>query len=130
VLLEERAEAAKAIELELTEAEAAMLTGIPRAQLEAIIANTKVKPESRRLFLGKAAGIMLAALGVGAAGCEEERGESAGIRPDNADQQPAQPVISAGLVSDTPEDSNRISRGVRPDKPPITKGIQPDRPTE
>jgi hypothetical protein len=135
VLLEKRAEAAEEIELELTDSEAAMLASIPRAQLEAIIAKTKVGPESRRLFLGKAAGIMLAALGVSAAGCKPR---TKGIEPDrpesndgsSTDQQAPQPVISAGIVSDHPQDSNQITRGVRPDKPSVTKGIQPDRPVE
>ena len=128
-------EAAKEIDLELTDSEAAMLASIPRSQLEAIIAKTKVGPESRRVFLGKAAGIMLAALGVSAAGCKPR---TKGIQPEKPNdvnqqsqgQQAPQIVSSAGIVSDHPQDSNQITRGVRPDKPPKTLGIQPDRPVE
>ena len=102
LLLERRAEAAGAIELELDETEAAMIDGIPAAQLEAIIAHTTVSPMTRAAFLGKAATVMVAALGA-AAGCEKPR--TAGISPD----PPA-------------------TDGIRPDRP-RTKGIQPDRPT-
>jgi hypothetical protein len=136
VLLEKRAEAAKEIELELADSEADMLASIPQAQLEAIIANTKVKPESRRLFLGKAAGIMLAALGVGAAGCREKRGQSAGIQPDRSndvnqqgqEQQTPQQIGVAGIMPNDSEEANKISRGISPRRPSATKGIQPDRP--
>jgi len=63
LLLEKRAEAARDIGLELTPAEAMMLDAVPAAQLEAIIATTSVSPISRAAFLGKAAAVMLAALG-------------------------------------------------------------------
>jgi hypothetical protein len=66
ILLDERAEAAAEIDLELTAAEAAMLNNIPSRQLEAIIDSTKVRPENRQIFLGKMAKVMLAALGVAA----------------------------------------------------------------
>jgi hypothetical protein len=66
MLLEKRAEAADAIALKLEPAEAAMLGAVPEAQLEAIVANTKVRPSLRPAFLGYAAGAMLAALGAAA----------------------------------------------------------------
>jgi len=62
-LLARRAEAAKEIELSLEPAEAVMLDAVPAAQLEAVIVSTTVAPMSRAAFLGKAAAIMLAAVG-------------------------------------------------------------------
>jgi len=64
ILLQKRADAARQIGLELTDAEAAMLARIPREQLEAIISGTKVKPENRQVFLSNVGKLMLAALGV------------------------------------------------------------------
>jgi len=64
ILFEKRAGAAEAIALKLEPAEAAMLAAVPEAQLDAIVANTKVNPSLRPAFLGYAAGVMLAALGV------------------------------------------------------------------
>jgi len=63
LLLNTRAQAAKEIQLELEAVEVLMLSSVPRTQLEAIIANTKVNPTTRRAFLGTAAAVMLAALG-------------------------------------------------------------------
>ncbi len=60
LLVEKRAQSAREIDLELSEAEAAMLAGFPRDQLEKIIDNTKVKPEHRSVFLGSVGRIMLA----------------------------------------------------------------------
>jgi hypothetical protein len=81
LLLERRAEAARAIDLDLNPAERAMLQGIPQEQLEAIIARTTVEPEQRRAFLGRAAAVMLGAL-VGTRGCEDERHPTTlGIQP-------------------------------------------------
>jgi len=62
LLLEKRGEAAKEIELELTEAERNTLSSIPAEQLEKIIDNTKVKPEHRAIFLGNVGKLMLAAV--------------------------------------------------------------------
>ena len=62
ILLEKRGEAAKEIELELTEAERNTLSSIPAEQLEKIIDNTKVKPEHRAIFLGNVGKLMLAAV--------------------------------------------------------------------
>jgi hypothetical protein len=69
LLLAHRADAAGEIGLTLTPTEAAMLAAIPAATLEATIAQTQVLPETRRVFLGKVAAAMLAALGVGTTGC-------------------------------------------------------------
>ena len=62
LLLEKRAEAAKEIDLELSPAEAEMLTEIPIEQLEKIIENTKVPPEQKSVFLGKVGKLMLVAV--------------------------------------------------------------------
>jgi hypothetical protein len=55
------------------------------AQLEAIIAQTKVKPSKRPAFLGKAAAVMLVALGASSftapAQVRVERGDRADGRP-------------------------------------------------
>ena len=81
LLLHDRGVAAEAIGLTLEPGEAMLLTAAPAAQLEAIIARTSVPQEHRRAFLGQAAGVMLAALGmVTATGCEEA--PTKGNRPD------------------------------------------------
>ncbi len=61
LLLKKRAEAAKEIDLDLTEAERIMLSSIPDEQLRKIIANTKVKPEHLNIFQGTAGKLMVAA---------------------------------------------------------------------
>jgi len=157
LLLERRAAAASEIGLELEPAEAMMLDGVPPAQLEAIIASTKVDEANRRAFLGRAAALMLAALGVGAAGCQKppppkgiapdkppvtdgsrpDRPLTAGDRPD-APAATREPVAPEGLPQ--PEAPQEIA-GARPDvppqpepaqpappKPPAPTGIRPDRP--
>ena len=60
LLVEKRWQAAREIDLEFSEAEAAMLAGFPDDQLEKIIDKTKVKPEHRSVFLGSVGRIMLA----------------------------------------------------------------------
>jgi len=69
LLLSDRAEAARQIDLTLEPAEAVMLATVPREQLEAIITRTTVPQEHRRAFLGTAATAMLAAVGLIAVGC-------------------------------------------------------------
>ena len=82
LLLEKRAEAARTIELDLEPAEAAMLDAVPAAQLEAIIANTQVSPMTRAAFLGRAASVMVAALGAGAVLAPDDlEAGTLGIRP-------------------------------------------------
>ena len=100
VLLERRAEAAGEIGLELTDTEKAMLESIPAAQLEAIISRTKVEPQNRRVFLGKVAAAMLAAVGASVAGCRRDRGDSAGARPEKRPPR---------------------TKGISPDRPPTEK---------
>ncbi len=69
VLIDLRADAAKAIDLALDPAEAAMLRAIPASQLEAIVSSTRVDAKLRPALLGKAAAVMIAALGAGGIGC-------------------------------------------------------------
>ncbi|MHC4249684.1 MAG: hypothetical protein ACYS9X_11215 [Planctomycetota bacterium] len=105
LLLEERAGAAAEINLELDPAEAAMLMAIPAAQLETIIAATKVDEKVRPAFLGKAAAVMVAALGVGElAGCNVML-QSKGARPDRppdarSDDSVSPRPQSAGIIPD------------------------------
>ena len=114
LLLASRSAAAESIGLELTPAEVMILDAAAAAQLEAIIAATKVDDGSRRAFLGKAAAAMLAALGVSTAGCGMPA--PTGARPDPP------PPAPKGIRPDPPP-----TRGTRPDPPP-TEGIRPDRP--
>jgi hypothetical protein len=80
LLLENRSRACAIIDLELDPAETAMLDTMPAKQLDAIIQRTRVPPEDRRVFLGKAASVMLAALGAGISGCKKSEPGS-GPRP-------------------------------------------------
>jgi hypothetical protein len=89
LLLEKRSEAAKEIGLELDPAEAAMLRGVPEAQLEAIIAQTTVSPMTRAAFLGRAAAVMLAALGASVTGADGPP-PPGGIKPDRPPVPPDQ----------------------------------------
>ncbi len=119
LLLDKRAGAATEIGLALEPAEAMMLDAVPAAQLEAIIASTTVAPVSRAAFLGKAAAVMLAALG--ASGCEELVPVT-GIAPDR-------PPVSKGDQPDRPEKAP--ARDESPPEPSggrATEGIRPDRP--
>jgi len=79
-LLAERSEAAQAIGLALTPAETAMLDVASDEQLRAAIEHTRVEPRLRPAFLGRAAAVMLAALG--ACQCTERERVTDGIRRD------------------------------------------------
>ena len=84
LLVQKRAEAAKEIDLDLTQAEQLMLSSIPEEQLRKIIANTKVKPEHRDLFSSTAGKLMLAAAAgvvIGSVMCPLQVA-TAGISPD------------------------------------------------
>ncbi|MBC8471862.1 MAG: hypothetical protein H8D56_20575 [Planctomycetes bacterium] len=83
MLLEKRGEAAREIGLELTEAEQKMLSSISLEQLEKIIDNTKVKPDQRSIFRGKAVKLMLAAAaGLAVVSMFGVTTSTAGISPD------------------------------------------------
>lgn len=143
-LLSARAAAAGDLGLELAASERALLAAAPAAQLAAMVDGTRVPERQRAAFLGSAAAVMLAALGL--TGCGDQPAP-AGIRPQEVPptQQPGPPV-SEGIRPDVPEqredpapapkpDPVPTSRGVRPDLPPVrddevqpTKGIRPDLP--
>jgi hypothetical protein len=118
LMLAERSAAAAEIGLALNEAEAAILNGVPQAQLEAIIANTTISPKIRPAFMGRAAAVMLAALGVGiaGAGCSVNDNGTAGIRPDDG------PTITGPEDITEPEGAG-TTLGSRPDKPERTYGV-------
>ncbi len=104
LLLRDRAAAAETIGLSLDPAETAMLATITTDQLETIIARTVVPSEHRRVFLGKTAATMLAALG-------------------------ASVVLCCGLLQGARPDRPPIER-IHPDRREgSAKGIQPDRPS-
>jgi len=116
LLLEKRAGAAEAIGLKLTAAEETMLDAVPRAQLEAIVANTKVSPKLRPAFLGHAAVVMLAALGTVTVGCCTK-----GHAPDIPDERPSGPPNVLDHSEETTKEHEKgdepVTRGIRPDKP-------------
>ena len=89
LLLENRSGACTAIGLELDPAESTMLDAMPAEQLDAIIQRTRVRPEDRRVFLGKAASVMLAALVAGVSGCKDKSTDTSPKSP-SPDQPPAQ----------------------------------------
>ncbi len=61
VLLEQRAEAAHALGLELTEPEMTMLNATPEDQLATVIDSTRVQASQHAAFMGNSAESMLAA---------------------------------------------------------------------
>ncbi len=136
LLLERRAAAAEDIGLTLEAQERAMLDFVPRAQLEAVIAGTRVDARVRPAFLGKVAAVMLVALGVSTTGCERavpSRGvrpkaaQTESIAPPAAERRPERLMDVAGLVAQpvptTPSPSVPMI-GVRPEMP--TAGAPPD----
>ena len=111
ILLDRRAAAAAEIGLELDPAESMMLQTVPRDQLEAIIARTTVPAAHRRVFLGKTAAAMLAAIGGGlvaiallsSAGCRARSGNRKARldTPSNPDL-PQDPPAAGGVRPDLP----------------------------
>jgi hypothetical protein len=141
-LMEKRAGAARSIDLELTKPEIMMLNAAPEDQLAAVIDSTKVPERHHTVFLGTAAALMLAAIGVTVVGCNEipattgsapdpppEPGAAASTRPETipATDGIRPDVVEAPEDSEEPPPSEPVTRGIRPDYP-RTKGIQPDRP--
>jgi hypothetical protein len=109
LLIEQRSAAAKEIGLVLEPAEAMMLAAAPAAQLEAIITQTTVSPSVRSAFLGRAAAVMLAALGVGIATVTAEGQVVPASKTDQpAAKQPDQPVVPPEFTK---------TRGVQADRP-------------
>lgn len=142
VLLAKRAKAADEIALKLEPAEVAMINAVPTAQLETIIANSNVTDLTRAAFLGRAAAVMLAALGVSSiSACAEEHGPPVtGVRPEptpKPEPKPAEPTapnqpVTEGIRPDRPEpkeepnpDPDQVTRGIRPDVP-VKEETQPE----
>ena len=113
MLLQKRAEAAEAIALKLEPAEAAMLNAVPETQLDGIVANTKVSLSLRPVFLGYAAGVMLAALGAAAYADDAEEWEmrTTGIDAEIPPKtEPAEDIAlpyGTGIVKGIVYDQNR-----------------------
>ena len=139
ILLDRRAGAAKDIDLALEAAEVAMLNAVPAAQLEAIISKTTVSPKHRNVFLGRAAALMIVALGASAItpACGQESPVVDGIRPERPEVATPPPAeVEAVQPNTTPVPTGTVSqewfsRGMRPDRPsgrPVPLGIAPDRP--
>ncbi len=108
LLFEQRTGAAEAIELQLEPAEEAMLKAIPQEHLQIIISQTVVPVEQRRVFLGRFAAAMLAAISAGFAGCTSAAATK-GVRPDRPSSQPS----TNSPTSLSPPDT----LGIRPDHP-------------
>jgi len=151
LLLAQRSKAADVIGLTLEPAEAMMLDGVPAAQLEAIISATKVHPRNRAVFMGGAAVLMLAALGVCALpmlarsrGIEPDRPNAGDIAPpasqeNDADGQTPEaladepvdavevaPVQVAGLMSDKPQPKAPVPvEPIEPTPPVTVLGVRP-----
>lgn len=120
-LLEERADCARRISLELKPVESAILDAIPSEQLDAIIASTKVNPKQRPAFLGYAAAAMLAALGLTTATFAMEEDfeyETTGIDPDleYLDELENEQGATAQAEEEY-EKPDFATKGVRPDMP-------------
>jgi hypothetical protein len=125
LLLEQRAEAAKTIGLELRSSEIAMLAGIPQAQLEAIISQTRVDSKLRPILMGAAAAVMLVALGADLVGCsKEEPIRPGGSRPD----QPPTPATTSAPASTVAPEKPIVCGGSRPDTPIPDLGPAPSTP--
>jgi hypothetical protein len=112
LLLNQRAEAAATIGLELAPSEVLMLQSAPVEQLEAVIARTTVPQEHRRAFLGQAAAAMLAALAATTLGSGCTQGSRPDRPPAPAGDRPDPPPKPAGIRPDDPVG------GSRPDRPP------------
>jgi hypothetical protein len=123
LLLEQRSRASETIALELDPAEATMLDNMPVDQLEAIVRGTRVREEDRRVFLGKAASVMLAALGAGVTCCpgcskrgiQPDRVKTKGIQPDRVEK--ARPADAPARTEAGVPDPNRAP-GVPPEHDP------------
>ena len=124
-LLEKRADAAGEIGLTLEPSEIAMINAVPKAQLEAIIANTTVHPKQRTAFLGRVAAVMIVALGASTAGYGCKQSPSEGVRPE----RPERIEPTKGIAPERPEvEEEHEQQETSPRKPHMTRGIEPDRP--
>ena len=126
LLLTRRAAAADEIGLRLEPAEARMLNHVPAGHIEAIIDRTTVDSSRRPAFLGKVAGVMLAALGASAGGNLLGADRSAGATATSAPTTASAPAEAGNAGA--PMGGN--SAGVRPQpmtQPvPTTQPVRPD----
>ena len=99
LLMRERAKAAHEIGLSLDPAEAMIVNCVPTSQLEAIISRARVSQKSRAAFLGRAAAVMLAALGTATLGTSC----AGGCRADEPElnESEAEPPASENATQDT-----------------------------
>ena len=136
VLLADPEKAARKIQLDLSEAEEAMLRSIPRRALSQMISQVRVPGKQRLAFAGTTAAVMLAAPGATLTGCGERQGaQPAGERPD---RPPGREEVVTGERPDRPpkkeEKAEEATTEEAPPEseegkePPVTRGISPDRP--
>ncbi len=141
-LLERRAAAAEVIGLVLTREEASILNLVPASQLQAIVANTKVDKLIMPAFLGKAAAVMLVALGASAAPAQvgAQNGVRVTIQPATAPAEPTTqetpPMLVAGDRADIPATQPtsqpampQVRFGAMADIPATQPASQPAMPT-
>jgi len=141
LLLEKRSAAAQEIGLRLDPAQAAVLDGTPRDQLEATIARTKVKPEHRAAFARSSSVLELALLtavaGLVVIAGTASLGHTADL-PDNMVVDPASRPTSVEPEPVAPQDPEEKGEdaeqsAAQEEQPPphnyISKGIRPDRPS-
>ena len=128
LLIGKKAEAANSIDLQLDKTETAIINSIPASQLSAIVAGTTLPQEHHQVFLGKAAALMLAALGVVAiTGCDAYL--TKGSRPVPKKNpipiekvtKPNDPQPAAVKPEKPASDYSYTSRGIRPDRPIAVK---------
>ena len=129
LLLEKRSEAAATIGLELRPSEVAMLSGIPQAQLETIIGQTRVDAKLRPILMGAAAAVMLVALGADLTGCNKEQPiRPGGSRPDQPapNSTPAATNPSPAATAGSAANTNATINAARPIMP-VEGGSRPNR---
>jgi hypothetical protein len=96
MLMSVRSKAGAEIGLTLDPSEAALLDLVPAAQLSAIIAATRVDPSKKPAFLGKAAAVMLVALGASAVTSQAQKVAGLDSAPP-ATAQASQPTSRGAL---------------------------------
>jgi hypothetical protein len=113
ILLKDRREAARSIDLALSPAESVMLESVAQSQLESMIAACPVDAGERSALLGRTAAVILAALTAGSAAFDcNPTPASKGIQPDR-------PEIGDTNRRTAPDrDYDRMAPGgMRPDHP-------------
>jgi len=128
-LLKTRAGAAQDIGLELSPSEAAMLSAVPAAQLEAIIARTRVSRKVVPALLGHSAAAMLVALSAVAVvtdgctlGSQPDQPETTTESVEDGEESEAEKPVTAPDDKPTPPPA---PQGIRPDAPPPKETVEP-----